>query len=422
MALNHLHVPHLQAMLLFYTQTACGYPLEMFVGIPPEGLLCFLCWRPAREATQHSTEKCGKVFCSACLEKRCKPLHPCPSCKQLFGSNCVRDYRTDNEVKKLKAKCINKGCPWKGVVRDADSHLKSCDYRTVSCDYGCDQVIQKRQLETHLKRCPRRTYQCSHCKEEGEHHHMTGPGHLNICPDVKITCRFCNNKVKRLTIEYHERECQEEEVACQYLSVGCKTRPKRKDITEHNIDAVANHLELAVGAIKQLRQDMTRIVYSTGALTSTIVKMENISKFLKAKTSRGKTWHSNTFHTNATMGYTARLRVAVGTEDIKFVSCYICLVKGEYDTHLWWPFKGTFTITLLNHTVTGEHYSKQVVIDNGRQPTEAMETIIICQEFIPIEDLTFTQDHQYIKGNSLYFKVTVDNIRTTIDPELFRIA
>ena len=119
------------------------------------------------------------------------------------------------------------------------------------------------------------------------------------------------------------------------------------------------------------------------------------------------------------MGYTARLRVTLGAEDSIFVSCYICLVKGEYDTHLGWPFKGTFTITLLNHSETGRDYSKQVVTDNAPQPTEAMETVIGYREFIPLAELMAnTHDRKYLKDDSLLFKVTVNNIRSRIDPEM----
>ena len=85
-------------------------------------------------------------------------------------------------------------------------------------------------------------------------------------------------------------------------------------------------------------------------------------------------------------GYTARLRVDLSSaaEDSKFVSCYICVTAGEYDIHLEWPFRGTFTVSILNHSESGKDYSRQLSSENGTQPSKNNEIIFGERNFITV--------------------------------------
>ena len=58
------------------------------------------------------------------------------------------------------------------------------------------------------------------------------------------------------------------------------------------------------------------------------------------------------------------------------VSIYACLIKGENDDHLPWPFTGIITIELLNQLEDDNHYSKTVTF----VPDEASSRRVVSGE------------------------------------------
>ena len=330
-------------------QSTGGYEYT-FVTPPPARCVCKLCSKVVRNAYQHNSTGCGNVFCKECVEnhRQSNAWNPCPSCKVAYTTqNTVKDARMNNEVDDFVVKCPNKdnGCQWKAELKYADNHLDDCPYHLVSCTNGCNSMIQRRNIDRHLtKECPKRSYECSYCNEVGEHQHITGPGHLDTCPNLLIPCSMCPKRPRRCNMAAHEAKCRLEPVPCQYQSVGCTAQPRRQDMSQHNLEAMSDHLQLAVQAIVQQKSEIAQLrrIVSMGPRASVILKMENVSKFQKAKTAKGRIWHSSKFFTNSMMGYTVRLRVNFNDadENNKFVACYICVTTGEYDTHLEWPFRG----------------------------------------------------------------------------------
>ena len=339
----------------------------------------------------------------------------------------MRDARMNNEVDELEVKCSNnaQGCKWKAKLKYLDNHLADCLYHNIECTYGCNETVQRRYLDRHLTReCPKRSYECSHCKEVGEHQHITGPGHLDICPNLLISCSMCPKRTRRCNMAAHEAKCRLEPVPCQYQSVGCTARPRRQDMPQHNLEAMSDHLQLAVQAIAQQSSEIAQLrrIVSMGPQTSVILKMENVSKYSNGKGTKKKTWQSNKFFTNSMMGYTACLRVEFNgpDEDNKFVSCYICVTTGKYIEYLESPFRGTFTVSILNHSESGKDYIRQLSSENGTQPRSNGETILGNKSFIQFSELlALDRRSLYLKGNTLFFEVTVGSIQSKISPEMW---
>ena len=59
-------------------------------------------------------------------------------------------------------------------------------------------------------------------------------------------------------MEEHKRACLIEPVPCQYQNVGCSARPRRQDIPQHNLEAMGNHLQLAISFIAKQRQEIAQ--------------------------------------------------------------------------------------------------------------------------------------------------------------------
>ena len=49
-----------------------------------------------------------------------------------------------------------------------------------------------------------------------------------------------------------------------------------------------------------------------------------------------------------------------GPGDSSHISIYICLVAGEYDNQLKWPFNGGISVTLLNQLEDDGHFVETV--------------------------------------------------------------
>ena len=96
------------------------------------------------------------------------------------------------------------------------------------------------------------------------------------------------------------------------------------------------------------------------------------------------------------------------------VSVYACLLRGEFDDHLMWPFQGHVTVAMLNQLKDNDHTTKTIRV------TETMKAKVIGRVtdrerasgrgyhiFIAHTDLTYTpaKNHQYLKYDCLRFRI-----------------
>jgi len=127
------------------------------------------------------------------------------------------------------------------------------------------------------------------------------------------------------------------------------------------------------------------------------------------------TWYSPPFYTH-TQGYKMRLTVDAdgnGTSKGTHVSVYICLMQGEFDNDLKWPFRGNIAIKLLDQEQNGEEHITEVIRFTTRKPGERV-TIGERRlewgkpQFIPHTNLT----PKYLKNDLLQFQVTNFELKT----------
>ncbi len=126
--------------------------------------------------------------------------------------------------------------------------------------------------------------------------------------------------------------------------------------------------------------------------------------------------YSDGFYTHP-HGYKLCLNVdANGYGDGKgtHVSCYIYQMRGEFDCHLKWPFRGTVTITLLNQREDKNHHSSTIILHNcnaqvtsGQRASGASGT----PQFICHNQLGYNRaaNCQYLVNSCLYFRVKVES-------------
>ena len=128
------------------------------------------------------------------------------------------------------------------------------------------------------------------------------------------------------------------------------------------------------------------------------------------------TWYSPSFYTHQ-RGYKMSLHVSpngFATARGTHVSVYVCLVRGEFDEHLNWPFRGNITIQLLNQQEDKNHHEIKIRFTDtatddiaGRVTRGMRANPWGKSSFISHDALGYNRDKncQYLNDDCLHFRV-----------------
>ena len=437
-----------------------GYDYEFVDNTPPNKYICAICTLVSCDPQQASC--CGNVYCKSCLQqlKDIGQDFNCPICDHDLTNKCFPDRRADLEIKSLQVYCTNNKqtaqvdniCSWKGTLKDIDDHLHQCPYQILSCTNGCGENIERKQLQHHLENnCPKRLIKCQYCNEEDIYQLVITGEHLKVCPQYLIQCtnEGCGQKFPGSQMTAHKESCPKEMISCEYSTIGCVEKMKREQQKEHNEQSMNEHLQMAVKEIVDLKSaketsdreiadlkraketreiaDLKRDKETKIAESTCNPSCQNIwfSEFSKRKC-KNKMWYSPGFYTSP-CGYKMGLCVHAngdGNDKGTHVSCFICLMSGEYDDILKWPFQGEVTIELLNQLQDKNHY-KDTITFRESTPQEYTQRVVSKvhhskgiawgKQFIPHSQLDYNSflNCQYLKDDNLYFRVSVKVTSTT---------
>ncbi len=326
---------------------------------------------------------------------------------------------------KLNCDNLSNSCKWVGELGNLEEHLSTCDYILLPCDNECTEnketlKVLRKDLKDHLaNHCPRRQYQCPYCKEEGEHQERTTT-HLDTCPQAKIPCpnsKSCSGLIPRCEVSAHRStNCQYEPVPCKYAAVGCMETLLRKDIKQHESDNQL-HLSTTINQVLKLTKKNDKLEEFVQATKShqhhNIVKLDHFQQHKKASDS----FYSDPFYTSP-RGYKLCVKIyanSIGDGKGTHVSVFACLMKGNHDDTLTWPFLGTVTFELLNQLEDENHHKlTSNFIDNERSKRIVEGDRGVgwgFHEYIPHTRLEHnpTKNCQYLKDDSLIFRVTASD-------------
>ena len=124
-------------------------------------------------------------------------------------------------------------------------------------------------------------------------------------------------------------------------------------------------------------------------------------------------WQSRPFYTGMG-GYKMYLNVVAngyGTGQGTHVSVFTCLMRGEFDSHLKWPFRGTVTIQLVNQLEDKEHHKDSNTYKDATPGTAQVDGEQSHgwgnSEFLPHSELglSVANNRQYLKDDCLIFRI-----------------
>ena len=371
---------------------AGGFDCE-FVEPPPKVIIadCPICLHVLREPYQATC--CGKNFCRGCLEEN-KTNHStaCPCCKTRNFSS-FEDKRLQQTLYDFRVYCPNreKGCEWTGELRKLDVHLdttpppesclEGCPFIVIGCPLsyaGCKVKLPRRDMQGHLVE--------------------TAVGHMLMQVGRQKQLEAENQRLKK-ELEERVEQIVELESDTSYLC-------NEKEEMEWKLHRLENKLEILEAKIKDwiARQELAmRTGLPVGTADFAVHNFEHLKQ-------NDGSWCSPPFHTHP-MGYRMCLRVdANGWGDGKatHISVHIYLMKGPFDEHLKWPFRGEITVQMI-----GQSRSHSMVVTFTESTPDAYASRVSGSEmagngwgysrFISHEELN---RHQYVMNNTLYFRIS----------------
>ena len=397
-----------------------------------EDLKCPICFELVFEPVLTS---CGHLFCQRCVAGQTR----CPTCRDEL--QCMRNQRDERRVKSLKVKCPNweKGCQWQGDLGDTTQHTgTNCQLETIHCPKGCMKQILRGQSSQHGAICTQRDYKCPHCHFQGTFANVTTK-HFTACKSFPLMCPAgCRNRYSRKQMASHLAGCAEELVPCQYASIGCQEVIRRKQLQAHMCDQKDYHFQQAMEMVTQLGMAVTQLSMSmrlratpdTNCLplpfrpwlktmptccprSPWVLEMNGFQE----KRNEDEAWLSDPVYSHFG-GYKMCLRVdANGHNEGKgtHVSVFACLMRGDNDDHLKWPFKGTIKVSLLNQLEDEQHHTKELWSPDDDVSEDISGRVTKGEraagwgypKFTPQQDLIYKRNEncQYLKDNSLFFRV-----------------
>ena len=396
-----------------------GYDYKFVDGEPRDQLKCSVCTFVLRDP--HQVTCCFNRFCKSCIDRL--QGNSCPLCRKPI--NYFKDGGINREIIALKVYCTNseEGCEWQGTINETgtsiDTHLNSCTYQLVPCTNGCGEKMRRSKLAIHLTvDCPKRIANCQFCQKSGQCELITSSSHLGECPGLPIQCsnEGCNEKIPRRSLAKHSTACPKAIIPCEYSNIGCQVRIMREKQEIHNSESVLLHLQLTKEQLEVATETIISLKKSLEQKNSLITTKEvfKLSQFTEQKEGN-EYWCSPGFYSSPG-GYKMSLSVYPnGNSDGKgtHVSCFIYLMAGEYDDTLEWPFQGEVTIELLNQLEDKNHDKYIIAYDHSVPVERVRERRSIngygCTQFMSHEELNYNPvtNCQYLKDNSLYFRVSV---------------
>jgi len=291
----------------------------------------------------------------------------------------------------------------------------------------------RKYLERHMQGdCSKRGTKCPHCGKDFNHEILQT--HYGNCPRYPIGCpnRCDVMKIPREELEVHMKEhCKSALVACPFKEVGCKHKCPRYHIDKHLAEANLAHMKSMFDLVKTQQQQISTLesqiaqlsVNTTGEL---LWRIDGYSKrFQSAQKDEDIEITSPAFYTHR-HGYKLQLSAFLngnGSGLNTHVSLYIRVLPGEYDSLLEWPFTHDVTFRVLDQgdplSSKRQHitvrFSPDPTWKNFQQPKANNDDDSTLgfgyPKFVSHKEL---KDHNYLMGNNLYIKASVDTSRIVI--------
>ena len=233
-------------------------------------------------------------------------------------------------------------------------------------------------------------------------------------------------------LQHHlQKECPLENISCKFSFAGCQVQIERKSIKEHLDESKDEHLEMTASECKNIGAECKNLGTQLANLMLAFTKISPNPVFIpppdivmtnfESKQKGDERWYNPPFYTHIG-GYKMCLRIGAngwGSGEGTHVGVGVYMMKGEFDSHLKWPFKGEITVELVNQKEGGKkcegkpitHERSSDVFQRVKEGERANSGWGL-PKFISHSDLYKPEDgKEYLVNDTLIFRVT--NVEVT---------
>ncbi|CAF4645297.1 unnamed protein product [Rotaria sp. Silwood1] len=410
-----------------------------------ENFLCSYCHRLLVEP---KVIICGHRYCSLCLKKFIKNDESTncivDNCSQIITNDEIyTDFGVINDLKRLTdIICYNKsnGCSWQGNYMAYKEHLQVCTFQHIQCEYCAITFTNHVLYEQHDRICPKALVSCplkkfgcnTQIRREALQDHISSSSveHLQILAD--ICSSFQNQAIttysqplsiqstaistsENLDIKSLQNELIKQTQIIEQLRLEQKSLQSMLIKRERDLTRVSVDLQLFKGDLCQLKKEFElskSFIHNDGTY---LWRIDNIQQsFRNAKNaSQSICISSSPFYTSK-YGYKMSLKLYLnGDKSVRdtYLSVYITIMRGEYDSLLNWPFQYPITLCLYDRNLKQDHVVHTIKPDLDsdcfQQPKMDANKSGGIPEFCPLWKI-FNKEFGYVQQDTMYIKAFVD--------------
>ena len=241
----------------------------------------------------------------------------------------------------------------------------------------------------------------------------------------------CSNElIERRFLQRHlDEKCPLQEIRCKYTHAGCQAEMTREAMKAHLETKKDEHLEMVSAKCTKLESKVNDLILAFTQkdpkpvfIPPPQIIMNDFEKLKKD----GTRWFSPPFYTHIG-GYKMCLGIEAngwGDGAGTHVGVSVFMMKGEFDSHLKWPFMGEINIQLVNQKEGGENTEKKFTSDcNDKVSFQRVPYYADIafrgrgyDNFISHTDLYVNPElgKEYLKNDTLIFKVTEVTVSYTL--------
>ena len=323
------------------------------------------------------------------------------------------------------------------------SHWSECECFFLPCPNECTlsgSGIQRQHLDQHVKEeCPLTVVQCklhhAGCemtlprKDMADHMKEDYITHISLlATENHFLSKRLFEKEQQICLLTQQNTELEEKISQQSQDLREKVTSLSQQLTRTNqeLTQTKQDLELTQKVTSQLReitqeftqpkQELMRKVSTQSQefkrdIPPVTIKMAGFDELKKVDTR----WYSRPFYTGVG-GYKMCLNVdanGYGTGEGTHVSVFTSIMRGEFDSHLEWPFRSTITIQLVNQLEDKEHHTDSYSYSDTTPDASAARVTdgersggVGRHKFLPHCELGLsTVNHLYLKDDCLIFRI-----------------
>ena len=329
----------------------------------------------------------------------------------------AREENSDlvNEINQLKSDVANMQKQKESLdqqlqtMKNQEDELeKKMNEQTIAMD---DVKKERAKLEEELMQIKEAVNQGAELKEVKEVVESQRATVVTLQGDVaqcKETIDSHSTEVKSLRQSMAEEVDKQAAVMIEIKDASAKLEQRTKEAKDELTAAVQADAEAQKGQIADIDKNLK---YVEGWLTPRPPFAFTVSRFQERKSHKEAFVSPPLYHN--LRGYKMCVRVDVYGMN-NHVAVFCCIMRGEHDALLDWPFLGAIKIRLQNHLGDHDHFEKDIVFDrktdekkSGRVKTGDKNYLHGHPQFIAHNKLAFDAEKncQYLKGDALDFEV-----------------